>query len=986
MRAVIIGSSRGFTRLSAEDSYPLYLTKTPYKDFSFLDWTINELKKINITEIIFIGGYHIEKIIKAYPNLKIIYNENWQTQNSISLLTLIKNINAKDTLVINSNILFRSFLLNNYINNKNNFIISNNKKFHLENSIIFLKKNSIKKLNKQKHPEKINTLIKLKNILGKGLKISKILEYENFSIFNNDESLARFILGTKAQTLLRLQTLINKANILPQYTVKYEDWSKSKTSIVIKIKKFFKGKKIVIRSSALSEDSWVESKAGSFKSFLDIDSNNSNEIEKNINEVFKSYSKSNSSDIKNEVLIQKFLINTKVSGVLFSVSNENSSPYYVINYDDTTGITDTVTSGTTSDTKTLFIYKNYKKIISINWIKKLLNVIKEIERKILYFKLDIEFAVDNKNNIFILQVRPLIINKKLRLFSNIDFDNEINSLHNFINNKIYYKENIFGNRTLFSNMTDWNPAEMIGTQPKPLDYSLYCHLITNKSWSIARKLMGYKDIPDKKLLVSLAGKPYIDVRRSFNSFLIPSLDNKLSSDLVNKEIKYLLSQPAEHDKVEFNVVVNCFYLDKKRMFSHLNKKLNLSKSQSSRIINLYSIWTNNFIKNHQLLFSKINKNYQNLNIDIENIKYSSRESLFELSSKLNQILEVCIKNGVIPFSIHARCGFIALQILQSFVLQKIFTKKDYDEILNNIPTISSKFNDDLQLFLNNKIRKEVFIKKYGHLRPSTYDIGSKNYKSLINENFFKKSSITIKSNNSKLSRAKKIWNKNIKNIQKKLTLEGFDINTDILFAFIYKSIQGRENGKYEFTKCINKVFEIIDLISKKINISISDLQFLPIEAYCNYEDTNFFNLNNLKKNIRYSKKQYYISSLIKLPSVINSEKDIYEIKQFSTIPNFITSNKIKGEVFDLKKFKKPSDISNKVVLIESADPGYDWIFSYNIAGLITKYGGAASHMAIRSAEYGIASIIGCGEDIFNEISNYNKIFIDCDQKIFRKLL
>ena len=75
-----------------------------------------------------------------------------------------------------------------------------------------------------------------------------------------------------------------------------------------------------------------------------------------------------------------------------------------------------------------------------------------------------------------------------------------------------------------------------------------------------------------------------------------------------------------------------------------------------------------------------------------------------------------------------------------------------------------------------------------------------------------------------------------------------------------------------------------------------------------------------------------------------------------------------------------------MVLIESADPGYDWIFSYNIAGSITKYGGAASHILIRSAEYGIASIIGCGEDIFNEISNYNTIFIDCYQKIFRKSL
>ena len=50
-------------------------------------------------------------------------------------------------------------------------------------------------------------------------------------------------------------------------------------------------------------------------------------------------------------------------------------------------------------------------------------------------------------------------------------------------------------------MTDWNPAEMIGTQPKPLDYSLYCHLITNKSWLIARKLMGYKDIPDKNFSI-----------------------------------------------------------------------------------------------------------------------------------------------------------------------------------------------------------------------------------------------------------------------------------------------------------------------------------------------------------------------------------------------------------------------------------------------------------------------------------------------------
>ena len=37
-------------------------------------------------------------------------------------------------------------------------------------------------------------------------------------------------------------------------------------------------------------------------------------------------------------------------------------------------------------------------------------------------------------------------------------------------------------------------------------------------------------------------------------------------------------------------------------------------------------------------------------------------------------------------------------------------------------------------------------------------------------------------------------------------------------------------------------------------------------------------------------------------------------------------------------------------MIENADPGFDWIFGSKILGLITKYGGVNSHMAIRCAE------------------------------------
>ena len=74
---------------------------------------------------------------------------------------------------------------------------------------------------------------------------------------------------------------------------------------------------------------------------------------------------------------------------------------------------------------------------------------------------------------------------------------------------------------------------------------------------------------------------------------------------------------------------------------------------------------------------------------------------------------------------------------------------------------------------------------------------------------------------------------------------------------------------------------------------------------------------------------------------------------------------------------------SKIVCIKSADPGYDYIFSKNIGGLITCYGGANSHMAIRCAELGIPAAIGCGESLFNKIKKANMLEIDCANKNIR---
>jgi len=94
-------------------------------------------------------------------------------------------------------------------------------------------------------------------------------------------------------------------------------------------------------------------------------------------------------------------------------------------------------------------------------------------------------------------------------------------------------------------------------------------------------------------------------------------------------------------------------------------------------------------------------------------------------------------------------------------------------------------------------------------------------------------------------------------------------------------------------------------------------------------------------------------------------------------PNFITHKKITAEVVFLESYEDSKSLKDKIVLIENADPGYDWIFTLSIAGLITKYGGANSHMAIRCAEFAIPAAIGCGEAIFDELINVRHLALDC---------
>ena len=211
-------------------------------------------------------------------------------------------------------------------------------------------------------------------------------------------------LSSKADTILELKKY-NTNFLIPQtYVFKTDEWKVSKNRILNLIQKKFKSKS-VIRSSSFDEDLKDQSQAGKYLSILGVNTGNKKKLEILINKVINSYKKKNSN---NKVIIQKQITKVSMSGVIFTHELINGSPYYVINYDDNSKKTDTVTSGYGEDSnKKLIIYRKGLKSLKSQRFRKLLSCVIDLEKKIKNQYLDIEFAVDTNFKVYLLQVRNI---------------------------------------------------------------------------------------------------------------------------------------------------------------------------------------------------------------------------------------------------------------------------------------------------------------------------------------------------------------------------------------------------------------------------------------------------------------------------------------------------------------------------------------------------------------------------------------------------
>ena len=772
--------------------------------------------------------------------------------------------------------------------------------------------------------------------------------------------------STKAETLKKLNNFLKKKKIkkliIPNFVYfKKSDYLNDKEKIFFNLKNIFKKKKLIIRSSSIDEDKIGQTNAGKYLSFSNINIERK-EILKSIEKIIEKFESPN-----DQILVQEFIERPIFSGVIFTREANYNSPYYVINYDES-GKTNLVTSGSNNPTMQCeYVYRD--KIKYSEKFYKFLKKIKIIESYSKSDRLDIEFAYKN-NTWFLFQCRKLPIKQSKN--DDIEIDKALVNLNKKIIKLKNKNPTLSGKTTYFSNMSDWNPAEMIGNKPKPLAISLYSELITNKIWRIQRKDYGYKDTFPNILMVNLAGTPFIDLRTDINSFLPKGLNVNLENKLVNNYLNKLKSKPYLHDKIEFDLLLTCYDLkndDKKIDFLNLQEK----KIYKKKLKQL----TQNLLLNSRYIFKQELQKINSLNLKINALKKSRLSEI----QKIFFLIEDCKNFGTLPFAGAARMEFVTTQILRNLIEKKLLNELDIQKLYESIPTITKEIFGLSKKALKDKTQKKLFIKKFGHLRPSTYSINSLNYKEGFNIYFSKSVS-----NNRILKKEKFVLSKKKhKEISDLLKKNNINITSKNFFNILNKSIQFREYFKFIFSKSINEIFSSLNKLGKQIGIKREELEYISIDKIINsYSVLETRKLSQiLKEEIRNNKKSFSITKKIVFPDFIASEKDIYFQKLSLTKGNFITSKRISGRNIYLNNSINFKKIKDKIVLIDNADPGYDFIFSHNIRGLVTKYGGANSHMAIRCLELSIPAVIGVGNSDFEKIKNSNFLELDCEQKNFK---
>ena len=757
--------------------------------------------------------------------------------------------------------------------------------------------------------------------------------------------------STKAGTLVLLQGKLHTARIAPLVVFTVAEWQADRAGCISKIQPGIGAGPWIVRSSCQREDGVAVSNAGAFLSLPDITAMG---LENAIEQVITAYGESSSAD---EVLIQPMLSNVLRSGVAFSHDPNTCAPYRVVNWlegGDTTAVTGGMGGRTWQQAAQSAVppAPTFAGVVAL--LGELLALFGDVP-------VDCEFAVTREEDaevLWLLQARPLIL-AHIPETPEVQAD-RLQRIEDKIARGMQPHPFLMGRRTVYGVMPDWNPAEIVGIRPKPLALSLYRELITDAIWAYQRHNYGYRNLRSFPLMPHFFGLPYIDVRLSFNSFVPADLDEGLAGRLVDHYIDRLLAEPTLHDKVEFEIVFSCYTLDLPQRLERL-AEAGFSKSEREAIADSLRRLTNRIVHPKEGLWREDAAKLDILNARREELLASSADPL----ERIYWLLEDAKRYGTLPFAGLARAGFVAVQMLKSLVAVGVFSQADYDAFIRGVSTVSGQLARDRA-----SLDRTTFLARYGHLRPGTYDILSPRYDEAPELYFDWTQRMSAPEPVTPFS----VTLPQMREVVKLLEAHGLQPDPVGLFDFLQAGIELRELSKFHFTRNLSDALALITECGAQWGFTREDMAYCDIAAFKELHVAAADPQGVLLRSIEQGKARHAETLKISLPPLIAKPADVWAFEWPETEPNFITQKQVTAPVVACAERDR---LAGAIVCIPNADPGFDWLFAYPIAGLITAWGGANSHMAIRSGELGLPAVIGAGEVLYRRWSGAQRLHLDC---------
>ena len=181
-------------------------------------------------------------------------------------------------------------------------------------------------------------------------------------------------------------------------------------------------------------------------------------------------------------------------------------------------------------------------------------------------------------------------------------------------------------------------------------------------------------------------------------------------------------------------------------------------------------------------------------------------------------------------------------------------------------------------------------------------------------------------------------------------------------------------AKFHFTRNLSDALALINKFGKAWGFSIEDLAYCDIATFKELHVAAADPAESLGRSIEHGKARFQDTLAVSLPTLIVKPEDVWAFELPESAPNFVTQKQVTAQVVSFDDREK---LAGSLVCIPNADPGFDWLFAYPIAGLITAWGGANSHMAIRAGELGLPAVLGVGEILFRRWSTAKRLHLDC---------